>query len=560
MVINLRIDNDALSVLNPSSIVSGSKNYYCLNAVFTADWDGLSRYVIFPDYDCSINMDDEGSAVLPESLISKSGILTFGLIGKDAEGNLRISTNYVRLRILEGASEADALPPLPDEGSAWEGYIAEVTEEYISAEGVVKNNAASVTNGRIAVFDGTTGKIIKDGGKTVAQLAPLASPAFTGTPKATTAASGTSSTQIATTEFVQNALSGYIVGGTGENGVTWGYIPVVKNDGGIELGQYIDLHLTSGDNIDRYVRLRIYAGDPPTFQVEGSEYGALANIVGNHIHGQEIHSESGFFGKLGYPLKLTLNGTTFEYALTSDSASSFADGVVFYAPKTSGTANQILLAGADGAPVWADNAPLATAFKSGSTTISFAQFYAAFTTAVTALQSAVNEVKEDAHTHDNKTVLDEITSVKVAGWNKAAEASSNHISYQGETTDIYSIHDFKSGYMYFDAEKSTLWIANRDSSEYYDGVLNWGVIETDGSVMPEETKTALRDFFFRSIDLGIKTDSNHRSGYLAFFADDTGEILTDGGTDGISIGNVALKSEVNALLSRIAALEAQLNG
>ena len=37
--------------------------------------------------------------------------------------------------------------------------------------------------------------------------APIASPAFTGTPTAPTASSGTSSTQVATTAFVQNAIS-----------------------------------------------------------------------------------------------------------------------------------------------------------------------------------------------------------------------------------------------------------------------------------------------------------------------------------------------------------------
>ena len=41
--------------------------------------------------------------------------------------------------------------------------------------------------------------------------APLASPAFTGTPTAPTASSGTNTTQIATTAFVQSAVSGYSV-------------------------------------------------------------------------------------------------------------------------------------------------------------------------------------------------------------------------------------------------------------------------------------------------------------------------------------------------------------
>jgi hypothetical protein len=70
----------------------------------------------------------------------------------------------------------------------------------------VTNNAESVTANRIAVFDGTTGRAIKDGGKTVSQLATLLSPEFTGIPKAPTAADETNNTQIANIEFVQTAI------------------------------------------------------------------------------------------------------------------------------------------------------------------------------------------------------------------------------------------------------------------------------------------------------------------------------------------------------------------
>ena len=48
--------------------------------------------------------------------------------------------------------------------------------------------------------------------------ANLASPTFTGTPKAPTAASGTNTTQIATTAFVQSAISGLSTGVTGVKG------------------------------------------------------------------------------------------------------------------------------------------------------------------------------------------------------------------------------------------------------------------------------------------------------------------------------------------------------
>ena len=50
----------------------------------------------------------------------------------------------------------------------------------------------------------------KLGGTAAASYAKLASPTFTGTPKAPTATAGTNTTQIATTEFVQTAVSGLV--------------------------------------------------------------------------------------------------------------------------------------------------------------------------------------------------------------------------------------------------------------------------------------------------------------------------------------------------------------
>lgn len=70
----------------------------------------------------------------------------------------------------------------------------------------VSGPVSSTTND-IAVFNGTTGKVIQDSGVLTSSLAPKASPTFTGVPAAPTAASGTSTTQLATTAFVNPASS-----------------------------------------------------------------------------------------------------------------------------------------------------------------------------------------------------------------------------------------------------------------------------------------------------------------------------------------------------------------
>lgn len=63
---------------------------------------------------------------------------------------------------------------------------------------------ASSTDNAVALYNGTTGKILKDG-PLLSTYALLASPAFTGTPTAPTASAGTSTTQLATTAFVTTA-------------------------------------------------------------------------------------------------------------------------------------------------------------------------------------------------------------------------------------------------------------------------------------------------------------------------------------------------------------------
>ena len=65
---------------------------------------------------------------------------------------------------------------------------------------------------------------------TLTNYAPIASPALTGTPTAPTATAGTSSTQIATTEFVTNAISGvsgamYFKGTIGTGGTAGSSLP-----------------------------------------------------------------------------------------------------------------------------------------------------------------------------------------------------------------------------------------------------------------------------------------------------------------------------------------------
>lgn len=97
------------------------------------------------------------------------------------------------------------------------------------------SDATKKTNFTGSIADNNTGFVTGDEAyDALALKAPLASPVFTGTPTAPTAANGTSTTQIATTEFVQNAFANadaMIFKGTIGTGGTVTTLPATHNAG-----------------------------------------------------------------------------------------------------------------------------------------------------------------------------------------------------------------------------------------------------------------------------------------------------------------------------------------
>ena len=79
-----------------------------------------------------------------------------------------------------------------------------------NSESSYRNGDVNLTAANIGALaaDGTAVNSEKLGGTEAASYAKLDSPTFTGTPKSTTAAAGTNTTQIATTAFVQTAVNG----------------------------------------------------------------------------------------------------------------------------------------------------------------------------------------------------------------------------------------------------------------------------------------------------------------------------------------------------------------
>jgi len=62
------------------------------------------------------------------------------------------------------------------------------------------------------------------------------------------------------TNLNSDMLGGFRLGGTSANGGTWPHIPVVKTDGVMEIGKYIDFHDVTNDGIDSPIRMTSSAG------------------------------------------------------------------------------------------------------------------------------------------------------------------------------------------------------------------------------------------------------------------------------------------------------------
>ena len=175
-------------------------------------------------------------------------------------------------------------------------------------DGAVTSSSTSVTNNHVVVFDGTSGKVVKTSGKALPSGNIVGDTDYGTTSKAGVVKSSTSNNKIAieTDGTMTVNLIGVTKGGTGKSSIAanamlyasanntfaevnttafgrsllaaesgtrfanlnadmvdgwhtdsggiqgkpWGYIPIVKTDGVMEVGKYIDFHNTSNDGID----------------------------------------------------------------------------------------------------------------------------------------------------------------------------------------------------------------------------------------------------------------------------------------------------------------------
>ncbi len=157
------------------------------------------------------------------------GCLTYDLVNSHSHGNITnggdITTSGVtiangdRLIINDESASKIENSSITFDGSTTSKYLSQ-KGSWESIPSIPSVPSASTTtpsmDGTASYGSGTTWARADHVHPTDTSRAALASPTFTGTPKAPTATTGTNTTQIATTAFVQNTLSAKITYGTSD--------------------------------------------------------------------------------------------------------------------------------------------------------------------------------------------------------------------------------------------------------------------------------------------------------------------------------------------------------
>ena len=156
----------------------------------------------------ALNDDASFSTTVTDSIALKAPLASPALTGTPTAPTAATSTNTTQL-----ATTAFVQAEISGLGNANLNSFSVTSNSASGGGSLAYNNANGVfTYTPPALFDGAFGSLTSKpttiAGYGISDAVPFASPTFTGTPAAPTASSGTNTTQIATTEFVQAAVTG----------------------------------------------------------------------------------------------------------------------------------------------------------------------------------------------------------------------------------------------------------------------------------------------------------------------------------------------------------------
>lgn len=200
------------------TILSGPADAQYLLGAPDADLENGRVVTDTDDIAWDLSVDGEVSATLPGkgqpdglATLDADGLVSPGQLPPLAIGHVQtVADAAARLALTAAAIQSDDLIVQSDDGSAWmlvEGGDPATSADWVQIGGVGAGGVTSF-NGRTGAVAPTTGDYaVAD----VTGAAPLASPAFTGTPTAPTQSAGDNSSKLATTAYVDAALMGSAV-------------------------------------------------------------------------------------------------------------------------------------------------------------------------------------------------------------------------------------------------------------------------------------------------------------------------------------------------------------
>ena len=122
MIINFKVNGDTIKTSEKETFYTGNVNSYICEFEFSEDWDKMTAFCVMTNgKKCVTLYIAEKKCAIPAEILSGKGSVKLGLYATD--GNKRISTNCVMLKVREGAYEIgadDMSVPIPD---VWEQLI-----------------------------------------------------------------------------------------------------------------------------------------------------------------------------------------------------------------------------------------------------------------------------------------------------------------------------------------------------------------------------------------------------------------------------------------------------
>ena len=195
---NITTNTNAIAA-NTSSITTNTSDIASLNTRITSNTSSITS--ITADLSLKAPLASPSLTGLPTSPTANAGTTTTQIA----------TTEFVQVAVQNGVQSGISASSTPDATSTTKGKLKLTNDLGGTADLPTVNSVGGISSSTISTFPtsiASNTSSITTNTSDIALRATIASPSFTGTPTAPTAAPGTSSTQLATTAFVSTMVGG----------------------------------------------------------------------------------------------------------------------------------------------------------------------------------------------------------------------------------------------------------------------------------------------------------------------------------------------------------------